>query len=231
MTPRVDYVFCIPGAQFSSRFMCNCVSIFEQIRIRGQTFALANAVGAYIHDVRNLCLNLMVEPERQKKVNHKPFDGKLDYKYLVWIDWDNFLTVELLDRLTAHDKDIVAGWYKAAPTIGNVDDMNVTCSGVFDPPGSDFIRAFTADEIMPQTELFKVGFVGFGCVVIKKGVFEAMEYPWFSYKEVRYTDDQGDECVAHEGEDVLWCQNVAKLGYDVWLDPLARSGHEKKLII
>jgi hypothetical protein len=166
------------------------------------------------------------------KRTQKPFGGNLKYGHLVWLDTDNFLTWDGLMRLISHDKDIMAGWYKAAPPGGNrVDGDNITCSGFFDYPNTAFVNPLTASEIEAHEEPFKVDFSGFGCIVIKYGVFESMLYPWFSYKQIEFIDEDGDECSSHEGEDVYWCMEAKRLGYEVWVDPKVRVPHYKKLMV
>ena len=60
--------------------------------------------------------------------------------------------------------------------------------------------------------------------MIKKGVFEEMEYPWFAPKmQVFESGSVQDMC----GEDVSFCLDAKEMGYDIWCDPRIRVGHEK----
>ena len=71
---------------------------------------------------------------------------------------------------------------------------------------------------------FTVDYTGFGWVLIKKGVFENLEYPWFAPKmQVFESGSVQDMC----GEDVSFCLDAKEKGYDIWCDPRIRVGHEK----
>jgi hypothetical protein len=43
--------------------------------------------------------------------NQKPFGGKLDYDYMMWIDSDIIFTPQQFQRLLDHNQDIVSGLY------------------------------------------------------------------------------------------------------------------------
>ena len=71
---------------------------------------------------------------------------------------------------------------------------------------------------------FTVDYTGFGWVLIKKGVFENLEYPWFAPKmQVFESGSVQDMC----GEDVSFCLDAKEEGFDIWCDPRIRVGHEK----
>lgn len=46
----------------------------------------------------------------------------------------------------------------------------------------------------------EVAYAGMGCMLVRKGVFEAMEYPWFEPKK-----HEIGECVDYSMEDVSFC--------------------------
>ena len=75
---------------------------------------------------------------------------------------------------------------------------------------------------------FTCDYTGFGWVLIKNGVFEKLEYPWFAPKmQVFESGDVQDMC----GEDVSFCLDAQEAGYEIWADPRIRVGHEKTRVI
>ena len=48
----------------------------------------------------------------RRGVHQKPFDGKIDYDYIMWIDSDQIFSFEQIEKLISYDKDIVSGIYK-----------------------------------------------------------------------------------------------------------------------
>ena len=84
------------------------------------------------------------------------------------------------------------------------------------------------DGISKRKKPFTVDYTGFGWVLIKKGVFENLEYPWFAPKmQVFESGSVQDMC----GEDVSFCLDAKEKGYEIWCDPRIRVGHEKTRII
>ena len=78
-----------------------------------------------------------------------------------------------------------------------------------------------------RSALFKADYVGFGWVLIQRGVFESIQYPWFAPKLLKIGEDLEDMC----SEDVSFCIDARKAGFDIWVNPAIKVGHEKLLTI
>ena len=78
-----------------------------------------------------------------------------------------------------------------------------------------------------NTNLLEVSYTGFGFMLIKKGVFESLEYPWFRplWKEI---DGNIHEFMS---EDVSICELFKKKNYKIYVNTNVVIGHEKSLII
>jgi GT2 family glycosyltransferase len=155
--------------------------------------------------------------------SQKPFDGKLDYDYLMWIDSDCLFTPQHFIRLLSHEKDIVSGIY--------LMDGGTAFASVLDWDEEYFkknqcFQFLTPNDVQGKDDLIEVSYTGMGFMLIKKGVFESMEYPWFRPIEKRIGD-----MVDFTMEDVGFCLTAKEKGYKVWIDPQVRVGHEKKVIL
>ena len=62
-------------------------------------------------------------------------------------------------------------------------------------------------------------------MLVKKGVFENMKYPWFRPEFVSIGDSKDFTM-----EDVAWCREAVRLGYKINIDPTVIVGHEKTKI-
>ena len=72
----------------------------------------------------------------------------------------------------------------------------------------------TGETMSKRRKPFTVDYTGFGWVLIKNGVFENLEYPWFAPKmQVFDSGEVQDMC----GEDVSFCLDAKEKG-------LSRSG-------
>lgn len=155
--------------------------------------------------------------------NQVPFGGAIDYDYLMWIDSDIAFTTGDLVKLLNIDKNIVSGWYSqpggTTPVVEKMDEDYFKSHGYF-----EFI---SSEAMAKRTRLFKADYVGFGWVLIKRGVFESIPYPWFAPKILKIGEDLEDVC----SEDVSFCIDARQAGYEIWVDPTVKVGHEKQLTI
>jgi GT2 family glycosyltransferase len=184
----------------------------------GIKFAIFRKESCNIYYIRNMCLGADVSRGK----NQKPFDGKIDYDYLMWIDSDIVFTPKHFQILLNHDKDIVSGIYmmdrgNQFATVKEWDEEFFKKNGYF--------QFLTPEDIKNKKELIEVSYTGFGFILIKKGVFESMTYPWF-----RPIDKKIGNMVDFTMEDVAFCIRAKEKGFKIWIDPQVRVGHEKKVV-
>jgi GT2 family glycosyltransferase len=153
----------------------------------------------------------------------KPFGGSVDYDYMMWIDSDIEFTPHDLFGLLRHEKDISSGLYLME------GGRNFACVKNWD---EDFFKKhghfqfLAPQDIEGQTELIPVNYVGMGWMLVKRGVFEKIKYPWFEplrKKIGKYTD--------FTMEDVTFCHKALDAGFDINIDPSIRVGHEKIVVL
>ena len=84
---------------------------------------------------------------------------------------------------------------------------------------------FKQEDFQDKTELLEVDYSGLGFLLIKKGVLESLEYPWFKPRFIEI-EDKEDFAM----EDVSFCLDTKEKGYQIFIDPTIRVGHEKLAI-
>lgn len=159
--------------------------------------ALLVTEGAYIPFNRLLLVNLAKEQ---------------GCEYLFFVDHDVVYPTDTLTRLLAHDKDVVAAHYNVrsiAPPLGMAFDV----AGERIP----LIEYAPHDWRLPHTELFQVGGIGCGCMLIKLPIFDKLERPFF---QIRI---DGDEITV--SEDLWFCNRVRRAGFELWCDPTLKCYH------
>lgn len=126
---------------------------------------------------------------------------ELGADWLLFVDSDMTFPREILQRLMSWNKDIVcASYVKKKPPYMTV--------GSLAPRPDDKIGKQT---MLDANGLYEMKEIGLGVCLIKMEVFKKLQKPWFHY-EYR----QGSNVMT--GEDILWCHEVRKLGYKIWLD-------------
>ena len=222
-------VFCLPGRGCSFTFLKNFVQLCFDMVQNGMSIQISQDYSSMVNFARCKCLgaNVLRGPKQI------PWDGKLEYDYQLWIDSDIVLidsdivfNVEKFYQLVLIDQNIASGWY--------CTEDGQTTSVAHWMEEDDFrnnggvMNHETGESISKRRKPFTVDYTGFGWVLIKKGVFEEMEYPWFAPKmQVFESGSVQDMC----GEDVSFCLDAKEMGYEIWCDPRIRVGHEKTRVI
>ena len=137
-----------------------------------------------------------------RNVQVKRFFTLSDADAILTIDSDTVPPPDTIARLVAANKDIVAiaaqNWNYAQGGL-----TTYVCSrneqGVY-----EISRNLSG--------LVKCDAVGFGCVLIKRHVLEAMLPPWFQWLIEK------DGCGIVLGEDLYFCQKAQQLGFEIWAD-------------
>ena len=217
---QITVIFCIPGNSFSGNFLKAWTNLFVWCINNNVNPILSNHYDSNVYYARQKCLT----PDVSKGIHQKPFGGTVDYDYIMWIDSDMFFSPKQFEELMDMDKDIASGIYKMQDQVGyaTVEKYN----------NQEFIEnskfTFLNDEILSEKpDIFPVEYTGFGWMLIKKGVIESMEYPWFRPEWMNFGNDIKD----FTSEDVGFCINAIKKGYKIYVNQKIRVGHEKSLII
>lgn len=137
--------------------------------------------------------------------------------HIFMVDTDQIYPQDIFMKLISHDRDIVAGKvhrrmppYDPILLRGSIDKFEVV-------PDEEW----TSDKL--PSGLVKVDATGFGCVLIKMEVFEAIDPPWFEFKLY--------DAKTPIGEDVYFYGKARKAGFEVFVDCSVKIGHIHSFII
>jgi GT2 family glycosyltransferase len=217
-------ILCLPGNKFSGDFMMNFVGLLHFLGSKNIEYQISQQYSSMVNFARCKCAGADVTRGKRQK----PFNG-LDYDYMMWIDSDIIFNNNLFEKLLGMDKDIASGWYAQPQTIpggGNYTPVVEKMDDKFFKKHGSY-EFLTSKNLEERKKPFKVDYIGFGWVLVKKGVFEKINYPWFAPKLIDLGNGVQDVC----SEDVAWCHDVKDAGFDIWLDPTCRAGHEKTFAI
>lgn len=217
-------IFALPGREFSGRFLQCWTELVYACLQNGIQPIMSQHYSPLLYYVRNMCLG----GDNLRGIDQKPFGGQLDYDYIMWIDSDVVFTPDHFFKLLQDDKDIASGLYMMADnihyaTVEDWDDEFFLKHGHFQFLNREMVQA-------KQGKLFTADYTGFGWVLIKKGVFESLQYPWFQPVWTEYNID-GKIVRDFTMEDVAFCKMIKEKGYDVWIDPSVIVGHEKMVVL
>ena len=215
-------MFCLPGASYSGRFLQCWTKLLEELPKHNISYELSQHYVCNIYHARTKCLGASMH----LGVDQKPFGGKIDYDYILWIDSDMVFSPEDFFKLIEHDKDIVSGVYKMS------DNVNYATVETMDEEFFEqwmhypFLNQKTIDR--KEGRIFKADYTGLGWMLCKYGVFEKMKYPYFHPRLLKW-EKYGWEDFPFD--DVESCMRMRESGFDIWVDPKIRIGHEKTKIL
>ena len=223
----LSIVLCIPGNQFSSVFNRCLLSTVDFFYSNNIKYSYSNQYSSVVHFARSMCLGA----DLRRGIHQKPFDGKVQYTHLLWIDSDSVWTPQNLVDLLGRNVDVVAGHYLLHDQSGYATVSLKDWDLDYYKKNGKF-KYLTDDDIKRETEkdknaLIETAYTGFGFLLMKKGVMESLDYPWF----ISMALDAGDEVADITSEDVSCCLRLREKGYKVWVDPKVRIGHEKKVVL
>lgn len=216
-------VFCLPGAHYSGRFLRNWTDLTQSLRERGIEFLLKQKYSSMVHFARMGCLDgEVIFGEKQQ-----PFQGRIPYDRMMWIDSDIDFKPEDFFKLLEEDRPIISGLYK----MQNAQTGNEEYAAKILNETQYLTDAFIAREGIENT-VVPADFAGMGWMMIKRGVIESMDYPWFRSLTVReQREDMMYPTAELQSEDVFFCRRANALGHQCFLHTGCKVGHEKTIVL
>jgi hypothetical protein len=220
--------FCLPGLMYSGTFMTQFVRLLFDLNQQGINFYISQQYSSMVNHARTDCL----QADNYAGTMLTPFRGQVSYDYIMWIDSDIIFKTEDLVELLQMNKDIAAGWYiqSNGGAISNQSTVveNMNQQELYEK-GSNHYE--TIEEMARRTSPFKVDYCGFGWMLIKKGVYEKIPYPWFVPRVIQLKKPDGTILEDVCSEDISMCQDFKNYGFDIWVNPKVRVGHQKMITI
>jgi len=149
----------------------------------------------------------MINPESTCNICLNPF-SETTYDYIMWIDSDMVFNPEHFEKLLKAKKEVITGLYR-------IENTNLL--GCFDTNN----KRIDVDYIKNNSGVIEVSFSAMGFMLIKRGVYERMPFPYFSVP--------GESGML--SETLSFCHNLSKSNIPIYAHLDVVVGHEKPMII
>ena len=212
-------LFCIPGKQFSDNWLHSWIDTISVLSKNNINWGISIAYDPVVYYARNRVLG----GNNIAGKNQKPFQGTANYDHMMWIDSDIVWRGEDILKLISLNKPIVSGCYNMQnnsqyPIVENLDFNKLATQGTFD--------FMSKADMASKTTPFKASYVGFGFVAVQRGVYESIDYPLFRPRWVEHNNFSD-----FTAEDVGFCWTIQEKGFEIWVDPAVKVGHEKSVVL
>lgn len=136
--------------------------------------------------------------------------------HLFFVDDDVYVPRDVIGKLLDANRAIVGGCY---PSYKNINDLEVEIYIVaWDERGRRVPKWFRG--------LRRMNAVGTGCMLIRRDVFDRIEFPWFRWGE-HFIEGRYQQ----QSDDLDFCDRAKKAGLEVWASGDVRCGHVKSVDI
>ena len=215
--PKV--IFAIPGNSFTNLFLRSWADL-EQYAIEQGHYVCLSAMKGHLPNVQNLVLG----GDATKGRDQKPFQGRLDYTHVMFIDSDMVFRPFHYQALLSADEAAVSGVYMMEG--GERYACGWNDEEYFKKYG--YMRSFTQEDldhlIVNGKGLATVQWSGTGWMLVKREALEKLSYPWFYYSV------DGTDVKDNTMHDLNFCYDLRKVGYPIYIHPKIRVGHEKSKV-
>ena len=168
-------MICIVGDTFSSNFL-KCWTEFLGYCLTHQIRPmLSNITGTSFFIEKNKCL-LCKEDGDESQV---PFQNKINYDYVLWLSSKCVFQANILDRLIEIDEPVVTPLCLNSQNINQmnfIEHLDFETAQEYAYVSRDIVEAIQKSNV----EFLKVDYFDINqCTLMKKGVLEKIQYPWF----------------------------------------------------
>lgn len=151
---------------------------------------------------------------------------KSDCSHLLFVDSDTIPPQNALERLLAINQDVVSA---ITPIVENDENRKNDSNGFYKKWNC---VGLDNKHVEPNKGVVPIQGCGSSCVLIKRKVFEKLEFPWYRFL---YEDDNGkmqykDGRKVIVGEDIYFTVKAVKAGFTAYADTNLICGHQKGII-
>lgn len=221
----------INGESFSSKFLISWTNTLSHLwKLNAYNIIISSGSNSYRPFARMQTLGLNV----MRGDNQKPFDN-LKYDVFVTIDSTMIFTPDqLIDLINSTDNHpVVSGIYRLEDlnNLSAVKDWDVSYyikNGAY-----KYLTQETIDEWTSETELkyMPVDYTQLGFFACRSEVIDKMKYPYFDGDIKEFVLEDGKIIRDMASDDVNFCKNIKKAGYNIFVNTAIRVGNVKSLVI
>jgi hypothetical protein len=185
----------VHGGQIEPRFLQSYEQLVDFTRSKGITVVPAVVERLHVDRARNEIVDMVLNPKKPRPPLYPDGVNGIysEATHIFWLDDDMVVPPTAIIQLLRDDQPIVGGLYFGRQ-----------------PPHLPIVyRHVEGNQWIPITEfgpgMQEADAVGFGCMMVRREVLEKMQRPYFEFSDKM-------------GEDMYFCEEAKKLGYQILVD-------------
>lgn len=153
-----------------------------------------------------------------------PDGSKTDFTHLFFVDSDTIPPKDALERLLAHEKDIITGMTPMLhyDKANNVWGTFFNCWESVKDAAGNIIQSKCPH---PNTGVKEIERCGGSCLLIKREVFDKLKTPYFQF----LIKENGLDHI--KSEDIYFCDSAREQGFKIWVDTSVVCQHHKEVML
>jgi hypothetical protein len=215
-----NVIIMTPGYNMEARYVLSLVHTIKELESRGITWAYSSTGFSDVAIAREQTVLGNTTKSFNKKYD-TPLSGHCTYDKLFLIDSDMYWDSYDFLNLYYSEHEVVSGVYLQADGETTTLFENTVSTNLG-------LTAMTRQRVMSKSGPFEVSAAGLGFMCINKGVFEAVERPWFKHEALEYAVSETESNVDMFSEDISFIRKVKEAGFKIYADPTVKVGHVKK---
>lgn len=211
-------VFCLSNETYSQAFFQCWARTLAYLAKQEVEFVIASSMSQNPCVAKNLCIG----GDMTKGKNQKLFQDSFDFTHLLFINSSAIWSPENLRDLLVRNVDVVSGVFSLNNnSIGAVKNVD------YDSFKEKGLNCILKSDIKDRTNLIEVDYTVINFLLVKKNVFSSLEYPWFRTEVLKISDDIQDVM----SDEFVFCRDLKKNGYKIYIDPTVVIGNQQLLVI
>lgn len=192
--------------QYCSQTIRDLIALISAMKEKNIKPVIASVDSTYIKNGRRKVVESLMEYDRKHKID-----------YLLWIDSDMHFTPKhfftMLEQMREADIKCLTAYYFGRQAYNPIH-------GMYNKKEQKYI--FHIDY--PLDKLVRIDATGFGFFLTDFQVWRDL-FKHYKPHELFRTEWMGDKKQYVKGEDLVLCEKIRKLGYEIWLDTGVIVGH------
>ncbi len=227
VTPKT-IVVALHNNEYSKNWLLCWTNLLGYCNQVGHKMIVSQSLTEFPFVCRNQCLG----GNTIGGTTQKPFEGKLEYDYVLFLDGKTLFNPQMIQDLLDADVQVATAFHLVGgQSLNTVDVLDISILRKGEAISPMKFEDYYTDKFEPKSkDLVKVEYTDFSCLLVQKGLFENMTYPWFTAQMQEFVKD-GTYIRDYSSEELSFCMDLKRQGVSIHAVPTVLVQRETRVIL